>query len=43
MHAGLPNPTPVSERIVRTLLGLALMAGVAWSLIQGGGLHGLIG
>ena len=43
MHAGLPESTNVFERIARTLLGLALMGGVAWALAQNGGLHGLVG
>ena len=43
MHAGLHQHTPFFERVARALLGLALMGGVVWSLMQHGGLHGLIG
>ena len=43
MHAGLSESSSVSERVARTVLGLALMGGVAWALAQNGGLFGRVG
>lgn len=41
MNAGMPTRIERSERIVRAMLGIALLLGVAWALAGPGGLPGL--
>ena len=41
MNAGMPTRSDRSERIVRAMLGIALLLGVAWALAGRGGVAGI--
>jgi hypothetical protein len=41
MNARIPSRSDLFERVIRSMLGLALIAGVVWALTQGGSTPGV--
>ena len=41
MNARIPSRSDLFESVARSLLGLALIAGVVWALTQGGAMPGV--
>jgi hypothetical protein len=41
MNARIPSQRDLLERVIRSMLGVALIAGVVWALTQGGSTQGV--